>query len=257
MGMKHYCATGTIAAALFVAGFSTAHAAPVLINTVDTGSMIWNMATQDVETGRTLMKGSVVDNGDGTSTFTGMDSVSMMVGGVSTSVWDYNWNITVDPDPFIAASFSVTNTSATTQTFDISFGLPISPSFTDGYMTGNYSASFVDLNGDNSAAVNMFAWEGLIDSAVQMNLSLFSGSCSSATLGCSGNIFPVSDGPLLYTGAANSSIGIHMIFDLSAGDKVTFDTLFDVTPVPVPAAVWLFGSGLLGLVAVARRKAQV
>ena len=30
----------------------------------------------------------------------------------------------------------------------------------------------------------------------------------------------------------------------------------DLTAVPVPAAVWLFGSGLLGLVGVARRKAK-
>ncbi|MBI5783055.1 MAG: VPLPA-CTERM sorting domain-containing protein, partial [Gammaproteobacteria bacterium] len=29
----------------------------------------------------------------------------------------------------------------------------------------------------------------------------------------------------------------------------------DVAVVPVPAAVWLFGSGLLGLIGVARRKA--
>jgi hypothetical protein len=29
----------------------------------------------------------------------------------------------------------------------------------------------------------------------------------------------------------------------------------DITVVPVPAAIWLFGSGLLGLVGVARRKA--
>ena len=27
-------------------------------------------------------------------------------------------------------------------------------------------------------------------------------------------------------------------------------------PVPIPAAIWLFGSGLLGLVAIARRKVQ-
>jgi hypothetical protein len=39
-----------------------------------------------------------------------------------------------------------------------------------------------------------------------------------------------------------------------------FDALFGtwtsttLTPVPVPAAVWLFGSGLLGLVGIARRK---
>lgn len=31
-------------------------------------------------------------------------------------------------------------------------------------------------------------------------------------------------------------------------------TAFQMTPVPVPAAVWLFGSGLLGLVGLARRK---
>ena len=33
-----------------------------------------------------------------------------------------------------------------------------------------------------------------------------------------------------------------------------FNANFDFTVVPVPAAVWLFGSGLLGLVGVARRK---
>jgi hypothetical protein len=34
------------------------------------------------------------------------------------------------------------------------------------------------------------------------------------------------------------------------------DSAFGGTVVPVPAAVWLFGSGLLGLVGVARRKKQ-
>ena len=32
---------------------------------------------------------------------------------------------------------------------------------------------------------------------------------------------------------------------------------FSVTTVPIPAAVWLFGSGLLGLIGVARRKVRV
>ena len=40
-----------------------------------------------------------------------------------------------------------------------------------------------------------------------------------------------------------------------AGGAGYFDTTsFDLAPVPVPAAVWLFGSGLLGLVGVARRR---
>ena len=33
------------------------------------------------------------------------------------------------------------------------------------------------------------------------------------------------------------------------------EVVVDLAPVPVPAAVWLFGSGLLGLVGVARRRA--
>ena len=40
----------------------------------------------------------------------------------------------------------------------------------------------------------------------------------------------------------------------NANFDITDLTITSVTPVPVPAAVWLFGSGLLGLVGVARRK---
>jgi hypothetical protein len=39
------------------------------------------------------------------------------------------------------------------------------------------------------------------------------------------------------------------------GDIRGLELIVDVAPVPVPAAVWLFGSGLLGLVGVARRRA--
>ena len=73
-------------------------------------------------------------------------------------------------------------------------------------------------------------------------------------VGCSLSLSPVSDGPLSHPAGVSSDIGILLDFALSAGDTVTFNTRFDVTPVPVPAAVWLFGSGLLGLVGVARRK---
>jgi hypothetical protein len=38
-------------------------------------------------------------------------------------------------------------------------------------------------------------------------------------------------------------------------DHFKIDSLTVTTVVPVPAAAWLFGSGLLGLVGVARRKA--
>ena len=51
-----------------------------------------------------------------------------------------------------------------------------------------------------------------------------------------------------------SAYGLQGLTDESWGlDNVKID----VAPVPVPPAVWLFGSGLLGLVGVARRKTRV
>lgn len=37
----------------------------------------------------------------------------------------------------------------------------------------------------------------------------------------------------------------------------TFNVAFNVTPVPLPAAVWLFGSGVVGVIALARRRMSV
>jgi hypothetical protein len=41
---------------------------------------------------------------------------------------------------------------------------------------------------------------------------------------------------------------------LDATGKLTFTGNSSTTPVPIPAAVWLFGSGLMGLVGVSRRR---
>jgi len=237
-----------LSGAIFVVGMGSAQAA--LINDiVITNTMSGNetMTWSDQNLNNPMMS-DVTQEGDVTSTM-GSFSGEMMDG---TPVWDYSWNLMSDPDPFISGNFTVTNTSSMMQTFDITFGLPISPSFTSGYMTGSLSGSYVDANNDGSAMLSLNSWEGLIDGASQMSLLSLAGPCMGA--GCSVSFGEVTDGPILYTGGANNTIGIHMNFGLSAGDSVTFDTLFDVTPVPVPAAVWLFGSGLIGLAGIARRK---
>lgn len=245
MRIINYRAASILAAVIFTTGATGVQASTVsLNNTVMVNGMTW---MNDLST-----IGNSMDNMDGTSTYMGTDSVTMMVDGSPTNVWDYSWNLTADPDPFISGSFTVTNTSTMMQTFDITFGLPISPSFTNGYMTGSLSGSYFDADNSGSATLNLNTWDGLIDGASQMSLFGFAGPCIGT--GCSVTLGEITDGPTLYSGDVNSTIGIHMNFSLSAGDTVTFDTLFDVTPVPVPAAVWLFGSGLLGLVGVARRK---
>jgi len=65
----------------------------------------------------------------------------------------------------------------------------------------------------------------------------------------SGTLFPN-----IYTLNANASIGAN-VFGLETVSG-TADFSFDIQfrPVPVPPAAWLFGSGLLGLIGIARRK---
>jgi len=55
---------------------------------------------------------------------------------------------------------------------------------------------------------------------------------------------PLIDGPF---------VGLNVNFDIGSGHSLT---LTNISSVPVPAAVWLFGSGLLGLIGVARRKVR-
>ena len=248
MRTRHYSAKTIFVTALFAVGITGAHAATVsLNNTVTvTDAMTWMNDLSAV--------GTSIDNSDGTSTYMGTDSVTMMVDGTQTELWDYSWNLTADPDPFIAGSFTVTNTSSMDQTFDITFGLPVSPVFTNGYMTGSLSGSYFDADNSGSATLSLNTWEGLIGSSSEMSLFSFAGPCFGT--GCSVDIGEVTQGPTLYTGDVDSTIGIHMNFGLSAGDSVTFNTSFEITPVPVPAAVWLFSSGLLGLLGVARRKVR-
>lgn len=62
-------------------------------------------------------------------------------------------------------------------------------------------------------------------------------------------------------GGAENNIGNWVIAweDLAGGGDRDFNDIVveaNVAPVPVPAAVWLFGSGLLGLIGIARRKVE-
>lgn len=62
---------------------------------------------------------------------------------------------------------------------------------------------------------------------------------------------PFADGPFA---GFNANFDITSMTFTSQGGVINGGNPFPVSAVPVPAAVWLFGSGLLGLVGVARRK---
>jgi hypothetical protein len=66
---------------------------------------------------------------------------------------------------------------------------------------------------------------------------------------------------LFPVGGTGGALDVRSVRNLDGPDEdIAFDSLLltgDLPPVPLPAAAWLFASGLLGLIGVARRKVRV
>ncbi|MDX2487444.1 MAG: VPLPA-CTERM sorting domain-containing protein [Gammaproteobacteria bacterium] len=87
----------------------------------------------------------------------------------------------------------------------------------------------------------------LLDGAFQ----LFAGSVFSSS-----NAVFTTDGWATYTWTTTLDVGqidVGLRNSQSAVYSIAYDN-FTITAVPVPAAIWLFGSGLIGLIGIARRK---
>lgn len=108
--------------------------------------------------------------------------------------------------------------------------------------TGNvlYSLRFLDSIGNILGSTGNVFFQGLINTTTWTNIT--SGLVAVPT-GTTAAFLEFSQG-----------IGPIDGIDLLAGSVLIDDVTLNANVVPVPAAVWLFGSGLVGLVGVARRK---
>ena len=158
-----------------------------------------------------------------------------VVGGVSS---DLTGTMSSGPTPFFGTPWT-----ATTEMW------------TDTVRYGNWSGTSA------SGAFNYDFW--LTDNQVAVGIYFTWGAASEIAVL---QIFDCTAGAGACVGVNNDAAhpgvpGTEMANGPFAGQHATFkgttlDTMPDVQAVPVPAAVWLFGSGLLGLVGVTRRKKQ-
>lgn len=110
------------------------------------------------------------------------------------------------------------------------------PAYTANF--GGNTTGSVDFNFLHDATNNEFGGISVLDPAPIANVNPFSGSGTSA----------------VGTGSPYSLTIEAAISHTAAGQTSSFDAHLVPVPIPVPTAVWLFGSGLLGMVAVCRRR---
>lgn len=243
---------------LFALALSFVTITPVYAVSVEPGTTFdatWMINTDlMMANGMTPFTDSGISEANGDGTFTDVN----VVGSMSGSLWDATWDWTGNADPFVTNNFTVTNTTSTTQTFIITSTIGVVPIGPASLTSGSFGGSITD-NNDDTATISTTSnaiYTALIDGASYQTLHNSPFSTTTSVGGTSPFGFvdfglpPNSQpGP-----AINSSIGIRMEFTLTPGDSASVTSRFEVEAVPVPAAVWLFGSGLLGLIGVARRK---
>ena len=189
------------------------------------------------------------------STSEGWQYIGQRVGSDSNGdpAWTLDWDCTVNEDPFVDAQINVTNNSAVTQTFWVYMPLPINPPV----------GPFSQMNGSVSAALSS---QGFTDAtlAAQTGDSVYAAfidgnpvqtmwtdpytltALAGQSAGDSNN-FSNQIGP-----GANAEIAIRLRFTLSAGDSATVQGIFDIQPIPAPAALPLVAA--FGLLVGGRRR---
>ena len=183
--------------------------------------------------------------------------------GVEMALAEFSWDMIANADPFIDAVLTIKNLTSSDQSFSLTFNLPVTPTFPIGEETGFVDLTVTDEGGPGApftpnsvATLSNILWTGTINSSA-LEYPLVSGDINcSGTSNCSQTL-NTTGLPEIYTSTVAgdvSQIGINFDFTLSAGDKVELVSRYEVNPVPLPAAVWLFGAALIGLLGISKRQ---
>jgi hypothetical protein len=193
----------------------------------------------------------------------GEESTFSWAGAERGDLWQMEWEVTGDPDPFLNAVFTITNLAPTPQDFTQTVSMPVTPINIATIMGGSVSLTVIDqtLNngnppsiGTDSAANAMYT--ALVDGVPVQTLLNAPQSFVGTTNGTTafgpadfGVPIPSAPGPSPVT----TDIEIELNSRVSAGDTAVLVATFVIEAVPEPAGFSLFGLGALALAGLGRR----
>jgi hypothetical protein len=161
-------------------------------------------------------------------------------------------------DPFVNFGFGIVDSGAAS-IFSFAFSSPVAPTI---YGLVNYTldlaGSFSNGSPNNGGSISMASPNtlGILEGILNATAIDGIGTAASFLSGGSSTYGPFASSGTYDCGMAGCTLlGTRLSFLGSGGsDAYSFTGRFEITPVPVPAAVWMFGSAI-GLLGVMRRRA--
>ncbi len=168
-------------------------------------------------------------------------------GVLTNSLWTLEWNCVFNDDlgnaatggpAFVVANIVVTNNSINTQNFQLLMSMPVARAIVNPTESGSVVGTVTDLTFDDatiSAPAAQSIYTARIDGIDEQALlsAPFSqnagGPLQSSVVGPADFGLPI---PIAASQDVDSSIGILLNFNLSAGDSGSFTAIFEVVPAP-------------------------
>ena len=182
-------------------------------------------------------------------------------GGLANTAWSFSWDCVVNEDPFVDTTINVQNNSTSTQTFWVYMPLNIAPPITPNtLMSGSVSAVVSDGSGFDGATLASngisSVYTAYIDPAFSQDPAAIARTQWNPGFSLNAPAFGANNANAAFANEigpqAVTSIALLLRFTLSAGDSASVTGLFDIQPVPSPAALPLLA--LFGLAASRRRR---
>ena len=178
------------------------------------------------------------------------------------NAWALQWNCVfydassvgaAGESAFVVANIVVTNFSQNTENFSLLMSQPLARAINPTWERGSIVGTVTDLTNDDatvSAPLGTSIYTALIDTMDESFLMTDPFSASAGGPFQSGTVGPEDfgvPGIILASKKAETSIGIFLNFDLSAGDSASFTAIYEVL-IPAPAGLPVLAAfGLLGI----------